>query len=56
MSFSNKTEVSIVSGSSIWFAGWLFTLGYADLSFWQGLVGLLVWPYFLGSALTPLGG
>lgn len=31
-----------------WFAGWLFTIGYLQLGFWQGLLGLIVWPYFLG--------
>lgn len=32
----------------IWFAGWLFTIGYLDLSFWRGLLGLIVWPYYIG--------
>lgn len=33
---------------TLWFMGWLFTLGVLHLSFWKGLVGLIVWPYFLG--------
>lgn len=32
----------------IWFAGWLFTIGYLDLSFWRGLLALIVWPYYIG--------
>jgi hypothetical protein len=32
-----------------WFAGWLFTIGYLKLGFWMGLLGLIVWPYYLGS-------
>ena len=37
-----------------WFAGWLFTIGYLHLNFWYGLLGLLVWPYFIGSHLASL--
>lgn len=37
----------------IWLAGWLFSIGYLDLSFWQGLMALLVWPYYLGAAVAP---
>lgn len=32
-----------------WFAGWLFTIGFLNLNFIQGLLGLAVWPYFIGS-------
>jgi hypothetical protein len=38
-----------------WFAGWLFTIGYLQLNFWSGLLGLIVWPYFLGSHFVPQG-
>ena len=31
-----------------WFGGWLFTVGYLHLDFWTGVIGLIVWPYFLG--------
>jgi hypothetical protein len=31
----------------IWFAGWLFTIGYAGLVWWKIILGLVVWPYFL---------
>jgi hypothetical protein len=44
-------------GGMFWFAAWLFTLGILDLTFWKGVLALLVWPYYLGSALAPvLGG
>ena len=36
----------------IWFMGWLFTVGYANLVWWQILLGLVVWPYFLGQAVS----
>jgi hypothetical protein len=40
----------------LWIAGWLFTIGYSDLSFWQGVLAIFIWPYFLGAELTALGG
>jgi hypothetical protein len=36
---------------AIWFIGWLFTCGFANLVWWQWIVGLVIWPYFLGTAL-----
>ena len=36
----------------VWFAGWLFTIGYLKLAFWKGVLGLVVWPYFLGASFT----
>ncbi len=35
----------------IWFIGWLFTIAFAKLIWWQALVALIVWPYFLGLAV-----
>ena len=34
-----------------WFAGWLFTIGYAKLVWWKAVFGILVWPYFLGETI-----
>jgi len=39
---------------SLWFGGWLFTLGYLQLPFWKGLVGVVVWPYYLGVTFSRL--
>lgn len=36
----------------LWFAGWLFSIGYLDLSFWRGLLALVLWPYFVGANLA----
>ena len=33
---------------SIWFIGWLYTIGFLHLAFWKGLLALVVWPYYLG--------
>lgn len=34
--------------------GWLFTIGFLHLSFWKGLLALLLWPYDLGSNFSSL--
>jgi hypothetical protein len=39
---------------ALWFGGWLFTIGFLHLPFWRGALALLVWPYYLGAALSPL--
>jgi hypothetical protein len=31
--------------------GWLFTIGFGKLVWWQILLGLVAWPYFLGLAV-----
>lgn len=35
-----------------WFAMWLFTIGFLKLNFVKGALALLLWPYFLGEALS----
>jgi hypothetical protein len=39
-------------GGGMWIAGWLFTIGYLQLTFWKGVLALILWPYYIGSALT----
>jgi hypothetical protein len=34
-----------------WFAGWMFTIGFLELTFWKAVLGLILWPYYLGAAL-----
>ena len=43
-----KIEKHSISGA-VWFIGWLFTIGYLHLSFWSGVLGIVIWPYFLGA-------
>lgn len=45
------SKVKVVNNSicgGLWFVGWLFTLGFLKLTFWKGVLALLLWPYFLG--------
>jgi hypothetical protein len=38
-------------GGIIWFAGWLFTISFAHLVWWKIILGLVMWPYYLGIAV-----
>jgi len=38
-------------GGMGWFVFWLFTVGFADLSFGKALWAILAWPYYLGVTL-----
>lgn len=50
-----KIEHHTVSGG-LWFAAWIFTIGYLKLAFWQGVLALVIWPYYLGAHFSPLVG
>jgi hypothetical protein len=48
---SNRSAVRVDTGSGIfWVIGWMFTIAFAKLIWWQAVLGLLVWPYYLGMA------
>lgn len=44
---SGSSTVVTVSGG-FWLIAWLFTVGYAHLSFGHGVLALLIWPYYAG--------
>jgi hypothetical protein len=33
---------------TLWFAAWLFTIGFLHLGFWRAVLALGLWPYYLG--------
>jgi len=39
-----------------WAAGWLFSIGFLHLSFWQSVLAVIIWPYYIGAALSYLIG
>jgi len=41
-------------GGLLWFVGWLFTIGFLQLTFWKGVAALVIWPVYLGAAFSPL--
>lgn len=42
-----KVEHHTLSGG-MWVVGWLFTIGFLKLTFGQGVLALIIWPYNLG--------
>lgn len=48
-----KIENHTFSGG-LWFAAWLFTIGYLHLSFWSGVLAIILWPYYLGIRFSGL--
>ena len=52
---ARKVEVSGIMGP-LWFAGWLFTIGYVHLGFWKAVLAMVIWPYYLGALLRGTGG
>lgn len=42
-----RVELHTFMGA-VWIAAWLFTIGYLRLSFWKGVLAIVLWPYFLG--------
>ena len=47
--WKSKIRIEQHSGTGLlWCVGWLFTIGFLNLSFWRGFFALFVWPYFLG--------
>ncbi len=48
-----KVEQHACAGG-FWFASWLFTIGLLKLTFWKGVLAIILWPYFLGVTLSGL--
>ena len=49
----NKGNIGALGGV-IWFMGWLFTIGFANLVWWKIILGIVVWPFYLGDAVLEL--
>ena len=52
----SKIKIQQESGLGfLWFVGWLFTIGFLQLSFGRGLLAILVWPYYIGAYFNASG-
>ena len=47
----HKGDSSGAAAAAIWFIGWLFTISFAHLVWWKIVLGVVVWPLFLGQEL-----
>ncbi|HET6352461.1 MAG TPA: hypothetical protein VFG89_10105 [Coriobacteriia bacterium] len=49
---AGEQRVRVDGGMGVlWCIGWLFTIGYLKLSFWVGVFAIILWPYYLGTAV-----
>ena len=46
-----RVEHHSIAGT-VWFAAWLFTIGFLKLHFWKGVLAILLWPYYLGTGFS----
>ena len=49
---SNKSSSVETLSGTVWIVGWLFTVGFLGLGFWQGFLAIIIWPYKIGVALA----
>ncbi len=49
---ASNSNVRVDTGAGIfWVIGWMFTISFAQLVWWKILLGLMIWPYYLGLAV-----
>ena len=36
----------------LWVIGWFFTIGFLHLTFWKGVLAMIVWPYYMGTTMS----
>ena len=41
-------------GGLLWAGGWLFTVGFLEMTFWRAVLALVLWPYYLGVIVSSL--
>ncbi len=46
-----KINVHSDAGGIFWIMGWLFSIGFLDLTFWNAVLGIILWPYYIGHYL-----
>ncbi len=39
---------------TLWVGAWLFTIGFLHLTFWKGVLAIVLWPYYLGASFSSL--
>ncbi len=49
-----KVKIENSGFGIIWFIGWMFTIGFLKLAFWKAVLAIVIWPYYIGAALSGL--
>jgi hypothetical protein len=50
---ADRFKLELIPGS-FWYIAWLFTVGIVKLTFWQAVLAIIAWPYYLGSYIAGL--
>jgi hypothetical protein len=51
-SMADTKTIKVEHGyGGLWYVGWLFTVALAQLPVGKALLGLIIWPWYLGVAL-----
>lgn len=40
------------SAGLLWIGGWLFSIGFLQLTFWKSVLALIIWPYYIGAFVS----
>jgi uncharacterized membrane protein len=48
-----KIKITHYFFEGFWFAAWLFTIGFLKLNLFNGVLAIILWPYFLGGHFAP---
>lgn len=49
MDKDKKIHVTSNSGGIFWIMGWVFTIGFLHPPFWNVVLGIFLWPYYIGN-------
>ncbi len=56
MGSNSSARCHATVSAPLWTIGWLFTVGWLELTFWKGVLAILIWPYYIGAALAVRAG
>ncbi len=48
----NKIKIENNLFGGFWLASWLFTIGFLKLGLGKTLLAILLWPYYIGEAVS----
>lgn len=48
MDKDKKIDVTSNCGGIFWIMGWLFYIGFLQPPFWHIVLGIILWPYYIG--------
>ena len=52
MHSDQEQEAVEIDINFFWLWMWLFTLGYVKLEWWESILSIMFWPYFIGRQLS----